>query len=200
MRIIYKYCFFKRYHEPANLILNHLLNSGLFHMLCYEENNKKVLHEKILVILSHLFNRVLIFDHEKVSKIRIENTYNSMIILQDMPDHFIESIEDYNESVNDLFIKNVKDQNKLENDYCNFKLPLSNYDFSYEKEFQIHESSVESLIFDRLSNEANIVSQFAALSGLHDNHSSFNIKDKSLLIHLKPNLLDLKGLLKKFVN
>jgi hypothetical protein len=69
------------YHEPGNLVLNHLLVNGVFDRLCERETDKRLLHEKIIIALSYLFNRLPIFDLKDAGAQRKERSANSKVNL-----------------------------------------------------------------------------------------------------------------------
>jgi len=68
------------YHEPGNLVLSHLINSGMFERLCKSEKDSRVLHEKIIIVLSYLFNRLPIYDLDDARAQRKEHSANSKVI------------------------------------------------------------------------------------------------------------------------
>ena len=67
------------YHEPGNLALNHLISKGTFERLCRNERDKRVLHEKIIIVLSYLFNLVQIYDLEDARSQRRDHSANSKV-------------------------------------------------------------------------------------------------------------------------
>ena len=68
------------YHEPGNLVLNHLMNSGLFETLCQQEKDPVVLIDKIITILSYLFNQQPIYNLKDAYDQRRLHSSNSQVL------------------------------------------------------------------------------------------------------------------------
>ena len=113
------------------------------------------------------------------------------VILDDFPDEFLSCISQYNDEINELFIESLQSQNEQLSADFDFRLPLSKYDYGVKSTTndqinnRFSNECFERLVFDGANLENRIVSNFASLSGLHDRHSDFHMKNKSLLIHLK---------------
>jgi hypothetical protein len=120
------------------------------------------------------------------------------VILDDFPDEFLSCISQYNDDINELFLESLQNE-KLSANF-DFSLPLSKYDYGAkstandQNNNRFSNQCFEKLVFDGAHLENRIVSNFAALSGLHDKHSTFHMKNKSLLIHLKSKYLSFKDL------
>jgi hypothetical protein len=56
--------------------------NGVFERLCEREKDKRMLHEKIIIVLSYLFNRLPIFDLKDAQAQRKEHSANSKVKLQ----------------------------------------------------------------------------------------------------------------------
>ena len=125
---------------------------------------------------------------------------NLKVVLDPMPDEFIECINSFNDVVNAIFFKNLKYQNDLDK-HSDLTLPLSKYDFCNTVNISDNEIAgdvneyLEKLVFDsKDSEDDSIVSNFAVLSGFNDKHTNFHIKDKSTLMHIKSKFLSFKDL------
>lgn len=94
------------------------------------------LEKDILVLLSHLFNRLDIYDPETVEKIRRENTWNSKVILDDLDETFKRHINKYNRNIQKVFNKNLNEQSLLFSHDLDYSLPLSRYNYSKEARIQ----------------------------------------------------------------
>jgi hypothetical protein len=102
--------------------------------------------------------------------------------------------------LNKIYYDNVLLQSEKLNSEFDFCLPISKCDYAAKStDTNINEfldDSFENLVFNAGSSiENKIVSNFAALSGLHDKHSDFHFKDKSWLIHLKSKFFSFKDLM-----
>ena len=123
-----------------------------------------------------------------------------LIVLDDFPDEFLSCISQYNDEINELFLESLQSQNEQLSADFDFNLPLSKYDFvvksttNDQNNNRFSNECFEKLVFDGANLEKRIVSNFASLSGLHDKHSDFHMKNKSLLIHLKSKYLSFKDL------
>ena len=103
-----------------------------------------------------------------------------------------------------IYYENVLIQSEHLNSEFDFCLPISKFNYAAKStdannNYQMNEfldDTFEHLVFDGTSSiENNIVSNFAALSGLHDKHRDFHFKDKSWLIHLKAKFFSFKDLM-----
>ena len=103
------------------------------------------------------------------------------VILEDFPDEFLSCISQYNDEINELFIENLQSQNEQLSSDFDFRLPLSKYDYGTQttandqNNNRFSNECFERLVFDGAHLENRIVSNFASLSGLHDNYS-FKVK------------------------
>lgn len=128
-----KFVTFFGYHEPSNLVMAHIIgNSNDFNL----NRDDEQLEKDILVLLSHLFNRLDIYDPETVEKIRRENTWNSKVILDDLDETFKRHINKYNRNIQKVFNKNLNEQSRLFNHVLDYSLPLSRYNYSKESGIQ----------------------------------------------------------------
>lgn len=178
--------------EPGNLVLNHLIRTDALEKMCISEPDEGSRHQKIMIVLSYLFNRVDIRNNENVAK---RLSYNSKVILDDLPKEIADSFDQYNKSVDQLFKKNLKFQNNVFNKKIDYILPLSKYDYSSEKSNDVFVlNEIQSLVLDsgKSFSETEIISNFSSLSGLND--KDILISDKSILMHIKPFYLDYKDL------
>jgi len=104
--------------------------------------------------------------------------------------------------LNRIYYENVLVQCEQLSSEFDFCLPISKCNYAAKSTdtndniyHEFLDDSFEHLIFDGGSSvENNIVSNFAALSGLHDKHNDFHFKDKSWLIHLKAKFFSFKDL------
>jgi hypothetical protein len=141
-----------------------------------------------------LFNRITVENYEKIEEQARVNTFNSKVILEDLPDEILSSIKEYNQGVNNLFKKNLKSQNECFDSFFGMQLPLSKFNYN-KSEVCFETGTLEEAIFDHQSTKTNrIISHFSMLSGLHDNDPNFKIEDCSILIHLKPYFQDYSDL------
>lgn len=129
-----KFVTYFHYHEPSNLALSYLLSSGTLVNFCNREIDSTVLEMKLLTLLSYMFNKVTIYDPEYVKKQHKINTWNSRVVLGDLPEEFKSSIKDYNQQVHFLFKANLLEQFELVNTKLAYRLPLSGYDYFNEFE------------------------------------------------------------------
>ncbi|GCC33188.1 hypothetical protein chiPu_0011656 [Chiloscyllium punctatum] len=177
------------YHEPANFVFIHFLVEHLLHKICrpLKKNSKQFsenVMEILVLILANLFGRrylppclekeKLTFEQSKVSG-GCKNVVNSpcmhssapLVFLDDLPDEFAASVEEYNKTARQVFgnfLLSVSNQCRLEDEY---KLPLSGTSFMGPK---LPEASV---ITKKLAKTVNCsaVSPFVCLSG----HTDLNL-------------------------
>ena len=118
-----------------------------------------------------------------------------LIVLDDFSDEVLSYISQYNDEINELFLESLQLQNEQLSTKFDFRSPLSKYDYGAksttndQNNNRFSNECFERLVFDGAQLENRIVSHFASLSGLHDKHSTFHMKNKSLLIHLKSGFL-----------
>ena len=208
------------YHEPGNLLLNHLVVTGEFNRMCDKlarrEISKDELHLRIVKVIAHLFNPLVIRNLKRAREQRSLKSANSQVVLDTMSDEVVDAVEAYNDTIDRLFKENAVALNDAlmsaagdgegEGRLLDTVLPLSAYAFDNDKQRAADpiEPTVDGEHFEHLlvksvrdtipsRVESNkIVSPFAGLSGLSDAH--IHIKDKSVLVHLKPFYLDFKDL------
>lgn len=184
------------YQEPGNLVLNYLIKQGVFERMCRTEQDETERHKKIIIVLSYLFNNIWIYNHKlkRINEERLRNTYNSRIILADLPEEFAQPLENYNQNIDRIFKKNLKIQSRLFNQELDFILPFSKYNYENEiKNNNFSNGTIEKELTENSSEQSTeLISNFSSLSGLTD--EDVFIKEKSILMHLKWFFLDLKNL------
>lgn len=124
---LHKFVSFFGYHEPSNLAMAHIISNS--NNLSLSKDDEQ-LERDILVLLSHLFNRVYIYDAETVEKVRRERTWNSKIVLDDLDERFKQQLNKYNSNIHKVFERNLHEQSQLFNHDFDYILPLSGYDYS----------------------------------------------------------------------
>jgi hypothetical protein len=128
-----KFVTFFGYHEPSNLVMAHIIRNSSH---CNLNSDDEQLEKDILVLLSHLFNRLDIYDAETIEKIRRENTWNSKVVLDDLDKGFMRQINEYNRKIHKVFDKSLLEQSRLFNHDLDYSLPLSKYNYSKEDRIQ----------------------------------------------------------------
>ncbi|XP_072450483.1 probable ATP-dependent RNA helicase DDX60 [Chiloscyllium punctatum] len=157
------------YHEPANFVFIHFLVEHLLHKICrpLKKNSKQFsenVMEILVLILANLFGRRYLPPCLEKEKLTFEQ---SKVFLDDLPDEFAASVEEYNKTARQVFgnfLLSVSNQCRLEDEY---KLPLSGTSFMGPK---LPEASV---ITKKLAKTVNCsaVSPFVCLSG----HTDLNL-------------------------
>ncbi|XP_061440121.1 probable ATP-dependent RNA helicase DDX60 [Rhineura floridana] len=124
------------YHEPSNIVLVTFLVKGLFHKLC--QPSKKGSHifskdvmEKLVLVLAHLFGR----RHIPAAAIKSERKfYQSMVFLEDLPEDFANALHEYNCKIAENFGQFLQTVSTLADMKQEYKLPLSDLDFSSKEQ------------------------------------------------------------------
>ncbi|XP_072903996.1 probable ATP-dependent RNA helicase DDX60 isoform X1 [Hemitrygon akajei] len=169
------------YHEPANFVFIHLLVRGLLHELCRPVNpGSKVFSEDVMetlvLILANLFGRMRL---PSVLWERKPTFGQSKVFLDDLPEKFAASVNEYNLNAIHVFgnfLLTISQQADLE---AEFKLPLTNTTFPCPQEQEGDDFTAE--LSKYLNGPVTAVSPFASLSG-HTDHDLFKCCDIDQII------------------
>uniref|UniRef100_A0A670J159 DExD/H-box helicase 60 n=1 Tax=Podarcis muralis TaxID=64176 RepID=A0A670J159_PODMU len=123
------------YHEPSNIVLVDFLVKGLFHKLC--QRSKEGPHafsqdvmEKLVLVLAHLFGRRRI----PAAVLNSRRTfYQSKVFLEDLPEDFAAALHEYNSKIKENFGQFLQIVSTMADMQQEYKLPLSELDFSSKK-------------------------------------------------------------------
>ncbi|NXC38386.1 DDX60 helicase, partial [Penelope pileata] len=154
------------YHEPSNFVLVSFLVKGLFHKLCQPikegstDFSEDVL-EKLVLILANLFGRKYL----PACSMTFKHKFNqSKVFLEDLPEDFADAVNEYNTKVEENFAHFLLTTARLADMEQEYKLPLSQTDFTSKK---WHGSELASYLMDN-TKRISAVSPFACLSGVVD--------------------------------
>lgn len=155
------------YHEPSNFALVSMLVKGLFHKLCVPVivDGKKTFSEDVMetlvVVLAHLFGkRYLPPCAKKFKKV----FSHSMVFLRHLPEDFAAAVKEYNARIRKSFGSFLLTVSKLADGSQEYRLPLSEIDFSGK---ECEDSELVSHLMPGTESRS-AVSPFACLSNITD--------------------------------
>uniref|UniRef100_A0A670J3L7 DExD/H-box helicase 60 n=1 Tax=Podarcis muralis TaxID=64176 RepID=A0A670J3L7_PODMU len=120
------------YHEPSNIVLVDFLVKGLFHKLCQRRPHafSQDVMEKLVLVLAHLFGRRRI----PAAVLNSRRTfYQSKVFLEDLPEDFAAALHEYNSKIKENFGQFLQIVSTMADMQQEYKLPLSELDFSSKK-------------------------------------------------------------------
>ncbi|XP_071412313.1 probable ATP-dependent RNA helicase DDX60 [Pithys albifrons albifrons] len=154
------------YYEPSNFVLVSFLVKGLFHKLCKPIKGSTVFSEdvleKLVLILANLFGRKYLPACAMKYKFKFSQ---SKVFLEDLPEEFEDAVNEYNTKVQENFAHFLLTTAKLADMEKEYKLPLSQTDFTSQN---WHGSQLASYLMDN-TKRISAISPFACLSGVVDN-------------------------------
>ncbi|KAM9330427.1 putative ATP-dependent RNA helicase DDX60 [Gastrophryne carolinensis] len=121
------------YHEPSNFVFVTFLRSGLFHRLCkpsikYPGTFPDSVMENLVLVLANLFGREYILSHNFLGPF-----FQSKVFLENLPDDFAAAVMEYNKKVKLIFVQCIIAASKLADMEKEYRLPLSEINFSDKK-------------------------------------------------------------------
>ncbi|XP_062055389.1 probable ATP-dependent RNA helicase DDX60 [Lepus europaeus] len=155
------------YHEPSNFALVSMLVKGLFHKLCVPVivDGKKTFSEDVMetlvVVLAHLFGKRYLPPCAKKFKKLFSH---SMVFLRPLPEDFAAAVKQYNARVRKNFGSFLLTVSKLADGSQEYRLPLSEIDFSGT---ECEDSELVSHLMPGTESRS-AVSPFACLSNITD--------------------------------
>uniref|UniRef100_A0A803JIA1 DEXD/H-box helicase 60 n=1 Tax=Xenopus tropicalis TaxID=8364 RepID=A0A803JIA1_XENTR len=168
------------YHEPSNFVFVSFLENGLFHRLC-QRNTKgsnrfpQSVMETLVLVLANLFGRSYLLP----SMLELKGTFKqSKVFLEGLPDDFAAALEDYNSKISAVFGQYLLAVSHLANYEQEYKLPLSQINFSGEE-------CEDSELVNHLMNctkRRSAITPFACLSGNTDHDLTFAAHLDSILL------------------
>ncbi|OCT99646.1 hypothetical protein XELAEV_18005428mg [Xenopus laevis] len=168
------------YHEPSNFVFVSFLEKGLFHRLCQVESKgsnifPQSVMETLMLVLANLFGRRYLTPSIR----KLKGTFKqSKVFLESLPDDFAAALQDYNSKISTVFGQYLLAVSHLANYEQEYKLPLSQINFSGE-EYK------DSELVNHLMNcttRRSAISPFACLSGNTDHDLLFAENVNSLLL------------------
>ncbi|XP_053109093.1 probable ATP-dependent RNA helicase DDX60 isoform X2 [Hemicordylus capensis] len=153
------------YHEPSNIVLVDFLVKGLFHKLCrpISEGSRvfcEDVMETLVLVLAHLFGR----RHLPAAVNPMKKFYQSKVFLEDLPDDFAAALHEYNCKIEENFGQFLLIVSTLADLNQEYKLPLSELDFSRNEQ---PDSQLASHLMS-CDQGRTAVSPFVCLSGNTD--------------------------------
>ncbi|KAH0616087.1 hypothetical protein JD844_026924 [Phrynosoma platyrhinos] len=152
------------YYEPSNIVLVEFLVKGLFHKLCQPSKTKQQntfsrdVMETLVLVLAHLFARRVC----PASTVQLRRKfYQSKVFLEDLPEDFAAALHEYNCKIGDNFRQFLQIVSTLADMKQEYKLPLSEFDFSSRKQ---PDSQLASHLMS-CDKGRTAVSPFVCLSG-----------------------------------
>ncbi|KAJ7420084.1 putative ATP-dependent RNA helicase DDX60 [Willisornis vidua] len=154
------------YYEPSNFVLVSFLVKGLLHKLCKPIKGSTVFSEdvleKLVLILANLFGRRYL----PACAMKYKRKFSqSKVFLEDLPKEFEDAVNEYNTKVQENFAHFLLTTAKLADMEKEYKLPLSQTDFTSQN---WHGSQLASYLMDN-TKSISAISPFACLSGVVDN-------------------------------
>ncbi|XP_042322779.1 LOW QUALITY PROTEIN: probable ATP-dependent RNA helicase DDX60 [Sceloporus undulatus] len=152
------------YYEPSNIVLVEFLVKGLFHKLCQPSETKKQntfsrdVMETLVLVLAHLFTRKVCPASAVHSRRKF---YQSKVFLEDLPEDFAATLHEYNCKIGDNFRQFLQIVSTLADMKQEYKLPLSEFDFSSRRQ---PDSQLASHLMS-CDKGRTAVSPFVCLSG-----------------------------------
>ena len=144
----------------TTLAFAYLLQKGAFHDACKLDNQGVITRDtaqKLMIVVSYLFGREVL--NMRFYDLNKDKFHNSKVLLPDLPDNFVQLLEDFNGFVDSSFENYMKAAGQIfPKDRENTILPISNKKFKIEKDPGI---------------SFNLVSPFAVLGQVHHMFSRF---------------------------